>query len=158
MIDDDGGAEPASLLAPQWKTEQPLKVRFARYAQLVASKGMDETVQCPGSFKGSAMYGQTGVPLSEPLDPQGATTRAQQNALVEARKRADAYAASMGMKVVRIQRISEVGELSTIFGPELSKDFLQMALFAKSPTDSYLKQDKVAVQKGLFIDFVLGPK
>lgn len=151
---DDDTYIPSSTAITK-KASQSLSFRFTSYAQFEGATIGEKPLSC-GGYDGS--MGRANPMVVGPVDPEGASRRAQQQAVAEARKRADIYASSMGMKVLRIQRVSEVGELDKFFGPELPKDFFRMAMNGMRGQDSNFRQNKVQVTEGLFVDFVLGPK
>lgn len=136
-----------------YKATQTVSFRFTRYAQIIKADAMADLECMPTAYSQVS-----GFPVAEPIDPPGAAFRAQEKVMTEARKRADLYAASMGMKVLRIQRVSEVGELGSLIGPEVANDFRRLMTMGRGGFDADVMNDKVKVEKGLFIDFVLAPK
>jgi hypothetical protein len=104
-------------------------------------------------------------------DPDGATQKAKDAAIVEARKQADHYAETLGLKVLRVARIGEYSPVSALMGPELSqmlmgysavmtnniynartRDNLKLFGFGTGGGDDYV------TFKTLWVDFVLAPK
>lgn len=144
-----------SAYQPTKKATQSFSFRFNSYSQVESAMNMGQSIEC-GRYNG--YRGRLDGVSVKPVDPEGASRRLQQQSMLDARKRADVYAAAMNMKVLRIQRVSEVSELSNVLGPDMPKEFFREAMTGRQGVESNLKKNKVELTEGLFIDFVLGPK
>jgi uncharacterized protein YggE len=143
------------------KLEQSAMVKIASLKQVQTVKETMTDVSCRGGDL--VNFGIT--------DPDGATMKAKDAAIVEARKQADHYAATLGLKVLRIARVGEYSPVSALMGPELSqmlmgysavmtnniynartRDNLKLFGFGTGGGDDYV------TFKTLWVDFVLAPK
>jgi uncharacterized protein YggE len=88
-------------------------------------------------------------------DRPGAQRAAKNLALADARAQADAYAAAMGLKVLRLVRISESSALKEILGPEAN---IYQELWNEWRGARGVVSDEVAVSVSIWADYVLGPK
>ena len=141
------------------KATQEFAFHFTSYSQFEQGVELGYPIEC-GRYDA---YSRSRNPIVvESVDPEGASRRARMQVMAEVRKRAESYADSMNMKVARVQRVSEVGELAGILGPELTKNFRRIAaneaVKNRGALDPRLISNKVEVTEGLFVDFVLGPK
>jgi uncharacterized protein YggE len=94
-------------------------------------------------------------PFFSTSDPKAAHSRAIADALAKARAEADAYAAALGMRVVRIARVSS--EKQGITWPDL------MQWFGKvddngSPSEANFRRLAGSTYAGAKVDFVIAPK
>jgi Protein of unknown function (DUF541) len=94
-------------------------------------------------------------PFYSTSDPKAAHSRAIADALAKARAEADAYAAALGMRVVRIARVSS--EKQGITWPDL------MQWFGKvddngSPSEANFRRLAGSTYAGAKVDFVIAPK
>jgi uncharacterized protein YggE len=143
------------------KLEQSAMVKIASLKQVQTVKTTMTDMSCRGGDL--VNFGIT--------DPDGATQKAKDAAIVEARKQADHYAATLGLKVLRIARVGEYSPVSALMGPELSqmlmgysavmtnniynartRDNLKLFGFGTGGGDDYV------TFKTLWVDFVLAPK
>ncbi len=94
-------------------------------------------------------------PLIETADPAAAQAEAKLKAIAAAKKQAEDYAAALGMRVVRIIRISETGAIREFLGPETDLIMQEMRrdLNRRQPVTN-----EVPVAVSLSVDFALGPK
>lgn len=146
--------------ASSWKASQSLALRLTRFSQITTAAAAAESMECAGLHGGYRSYARgSAFPLVTAQDPVGAEARAFKQGSEAARKRADLYAASMGMKILRTHRISEVGEIGAFLGEDMTKSIKrEMTYGNRSLIDPYFLQDKIRVEKELFIDFVMAPK
>jgi uncharacterized protein YggE len=103
-------------------------------------------------------------------DPDGATVKAKDAAIVEARKQADHYAETLGLKVLRVARIGEYSPVSALIGPELSQMIMGYSAMATNNNfngrsrDNFrlfgfgTSGDEYVTAKVIWVDFVLTPK
>ncbi len=88
-------------------------------------------------------------------DRPAAQRAAKNQALVDAREQADAYAAAMGLKVLRLVRVSESSALKEILGPEAN---IYQELWNAYRGSNDAAADEVSVSVSIWVDYVLGPK
>ncbi len=98
-------------------------------------------------------------PNTEIADGEGAKAAAMKDAIAKAWKKADLYADSLNMRVVRMRRVSEVGAIREFLGAdadillaEMQRDMSRR----RGQSDSEL--GKVRVTHSITVDFIFGPK
>jgi uncharacterized protein YggE len=91
----------------------------------------------------------------EIADRPAAQRAAKNQALVDAKVQADAYAAAMDLKVLRLVRVSESSALKEILGPEAN---IYQELWNEYRGSRGAVADEVSVSVSIWVDYVLGPK
>mgnify|MGYP002780328022 CR=1 FL=1 len=94
-------------------------------------------------------------PNVETADPAAAKAEAKVKAIAAAKKQANDYAAALGMRLVRIIRISETSAIREFLGPE-SDVFMQE--MRRDMNRNQPLGNEVPVNVSLSVDFALGPK
>ncbi len=98
-------------------------------------------------------------------DMAEAGRKAKDNAIVEARKQADAYAKSLNLKVLRVARVSEYSPISALIGADASELAFTLGVMAtgerQNQINRYLSnaanEDEFLTMKTIWVDFVLAP-
>jgi uncharacterized protein YggE len=99
-------------------------------------------------------------------DPEGAARKAKDLAVVEARKQAEAYAAPLNLKVLRIARIAEYSPISALIGADVTDMAMNVSAVMLRGRDNDLGRllpnqvdiDQYETKKTIWVDFVLVPK
>ena len=154
-IEDTSGATEAASdeeakqdesAEPQFVASGGRTIRATSLAQAEAVKAALEKIDVIAS-----------EPNAELEDPAAAYRQAKARALRTARADADAYAKELGLRVVRVSRISEAG--NQLFLPGL-QDKLQRAI-TQGPAamkDMFkAKRGTVHIEAGIVVEFVLAP-
>ena len=94
-------------------------------------------------------------PNIETADPSAAQFEAKAKAITAAKKQAEDYAAALGMRVVRIIRVSETGAIKEFLGPEA--DFVLQEMRGDRNRQKQVSNE-MPVTASIAVDFVLGPK
>lgn len=94
-------------------------------------------------------------PNVELADPSLAQTEAKAKAIMAAKKQAEDYAVALGMRVVRIIRVSEAGAIKEFLGP--ASDFIVQEMTRDRDRQKPVGND-VPVTVSIAVDFALGPK
>jgi uncharacterized protein YggE len=110
---------------------------------------------CTNNFEYSYMRNSRFGSTMEVADRPAAQRLAKNQALVDARVQADAYAAAMGLKVLRLVRVSESSALKEILGPEAN---IYQELWNEWRGSRGTVTDEVSVSVSIWVDYVLGPK
>jgi uncharacterized protein YggE len=109
---------------------------------------------CSGNEYAYMGYPRFGSAI-EIADRPAAQRAAKNQALVDAKVQADAYAAAMGLKVLRLVRVSESSALKEILGPEAN---IYQDLWNEYRGSRGAVADEVSVSVSIWVDYVLGPK
>jgi uncharacterized protein YggE len=109
---------------------------------------------CSGNEYAYMGYPRFGSAI-EIADRPAAQRAAKNQALVDAKVQADAYAAAMGLKVLRLVRVSESSALKEILGPEAN---IYQDLWNEYRGSRGTVADEVSVSVSIWVDYVLGPK
>jgi uncharacterized protein YggE len=142
------------------KLEQSAMVKIGSLKQVLTVKETMTELSCRGGEL--VNFGIT--------DPEGAILKAKDAAVVEARKQADHYAATLGLKVLRVARVGEYSPVSALVGPELSQMLMGYSAVMTNNIYNVRARDNLKLFgfgaggddyvtfKTLWVDFVLAPK
>jgi hypothetical protein len=145
------GAVVAAQKEPDEKYQfsQIVRISAASTADYALGLAVAKEVGC------EEVYSSSRNPDIQLVDADGGSRAAIANAMDDARKQADIYAATLNMRVVRILRVSNVGMIKELFGTEVDKIMSEMLMGRNR--DSW-KNDSFPINKSVMIDFALGPK
>lgn len=149
---------PVSVVAAGDDSEAEKPSFTSSLALVLNLTSVDQVIAAREAF--AKMEGVTaGTPTSDVGDRETLYRQAKTKALTNARADADAYAAAMGMHVVRISRISESG--NGMFPPGFQNFFQRMLTAGGGPAGLKAMFESapgtVRVDAALSVEFVLAP-
>jgi uncharacterized protein YggE len=166
--DEDGDVNSVVSAAKEaaGSAAQSPVVRKLSYSQLATLK-LPRLSQTAAAENAMAEAGCKNATLSRLSinDRDTAARNAKNKALVEARKQADAYAASLNLKVLRVARVSEYSPISALIGADASEMAMSagaaLGAYRESPLRLLLDNggdpDAFVTTKTIWVDFVLAP-
>ncbi len=165
--DDEDESDTSGAVAGAMKEasggDAPPKVRFNQVATLKLSKFSQR--EMTENAMAESRCGNPALSKFAINDFAEAGRKAKDNALVEARKQADAYAKSLNLKVLRVARVSEYSPISALIGADASELALTLGVMATGERQNqfgrYLSnganEDEFLTMKTIWVDFVLAP-
>lgn len=150
-------AVPASdSIAPAKETSMP-RIQLQKRVGISVGSATDMEL-ARGVFQSSNCnedYAFVRRPNVEMADPSLAQTEAKAKAITAAKKQAEEYAAALGMRVVRIIRVSEAGAIKEFLGP--ASDFIVQEMTRDRDRRAPVGNE-VPVSVSITVDYALGPK
>jgi uncharacterized protein YggE len=155
-----GDAAAAAAADPRYDTmpvprEPWVDINQRVRVTLASAADLDMAQAVMGDSSCQEDYSMTRRPDILLADAAGAKAKATAMAISAAKAQAESYAAALGMKVVGMIRISEIGAIKEFLGAE--SDALMQEMRGNRDRNKPLTND-VPVSASIAVDFVLGPK
>jgi uncharacterized protein YggE len=171
--DDDSGVETVDAVngaaaragaAAANPSRQKARVRYTQIATLKLARLSQHIAAEAAMAEGKC--GSSNISRFAINDPEGATRKAKDLAVVEARKQAEAYATPLNLKVLRVARIAEYSPISALIGADVTDMAMNVSAVMLRGRDNDLGRllpnqadiDQYETKKTIWVDFILVPK